>query len=249
MTNLCRQIARARKLARAAREPQYRRGLRFGVAAATEHERIPFRRDFATVIDVGANRGQFALFAVRQFPTADLICFEPLPRPRATLKRAVGPNQHLRVCDFALGATEGSADFHVSAADDSSSLLPIGERQQASFPGTHERTILVVQVKRLDRSVSSTGLRRPALLKIDVQGAELEVLSGAANLLPKIDAVLVEASFVELYAGQALADEVWERLRACGFTCRGAWSVTYNRHGECLQADLLFARAGFDPLR
>jgi hypothetical protein len=57
----------------------------------------------------------------------------------------------------------------------------------------------------------------------------------------------VEASFVELYGGQALVDEVWALLRSTGFSCRGIWSVTYGRRGECLQGDFLFSRDGFDP--
>ena len=86
------------------------------------------------------------------------------------------------------------------------------------------------------------------LLKIDVQGGELGVLQGAEEILQSIDAVLVEVSFVELYAGQALADEVWRHLQSHGFSCRGVWSMTYGVRGECLQGDLLFARAGFEPL-
>jgi hypothetical protein len=60
--------------------------------------------------------------------------------------------------------------------------------------------------------------------------------------------MLIEASFVELYTGQALIDELWAFAREHGFSCRGVWSATYSRGGECLLADLLFARDGFEPL-
>jgi FkbM family methyltransferase len=242
------QFARARKLLAVLREPEYRRALRHGVAASVEHEAIPLRPGFGTVIDAGANRGQFAVFAAHRFPRAALICFEPLPGPRAQLRRAVGAIDRLKVSDVALGATSEEAEFHVSAADDSSSLLPIGQRQREAFPGTDERTTTTVQVRRLDEVLRPEELVAPVLLKIDVQGGELGVLQGAGELLRSIDAVLVEVSFVELYAGQALADEVWRHLLARGFSCRGVWSVTYGARRECLQADLLFARSGFEPL-
>ena len=247
MPALAQQFARARKLIAVLRQPEYRYALRHGVAASVEHETIPLRGDFGTVIDVGANRGQFAVFAARRFPVAELICFEPLPGARAQLRRAVGTIERLRVLEVAVGSSNQDAEFHVSAADDSSSLLPIGERQRDAFPGTGERTTMIVQVRRLDDELTATDLVRPALLKIDVQGGELGVLQGAKQLLQSIDAVLVEASFVELYAGQALVDEVWGELRSAGFLCRGAWSMAYGATGECLQGDLLFARPGFEP--
>jgi FkbM family methyltransferase len=248
LTSLTPQWQRARKLIRVMQEPGYRRALRQGVAASTEHEAIPLRRDFATVIDVGANRGQFAVFATHRFPRAQLICFEPLEEPRRKVQQVVGGSGRLRLIDVAVGAEDGEAEFHVSASDDSSSLLPIGQRQREVFPGTEERTTIQVPVQRLDHALKPADLQSPTLLKIDVQGGELGVLQGAQGLLDAIGAVLVEVSFVELYAGQALADDVWRCLVGNGFACRGIWSLTYGPAGECLQGDLLFARAGFDPL-
>lgn len=248
MTSLSRRYARARKLWGVLREPSYRRGLRYGVAASTEHEAIPLRRDFATVLDIGANRGQFALFAMHRFPQASLMCFEPLPEPRRRLEAVAGRSARVRLFDFAIAALDDVAPFHVSVADDSSSLLPIGPRQREEFPDSREQTTITVQVRRLETVLRSEPLPHPVLLKIDVQGSELDVLEGAGALLESVDVILIEASFLELYAGQALIDSVWEVLRARGFSCRGIWSVAYGHGGECLQGDLLFARHSFEPL-
>lgn len=248
MSSLANQAARGRKLFKVLREPLYRRALWYGVAASVEHEVIPFRGDFQTVIDAGANRGQFAVLATRRFPHAALICFEPLQEPGARLRRAVGNKSRVKLWEVALGAGDEEAEFHVSAADDSSSLLPIAPRQSEVFPGTEERSVRTVQVRRLDHVLRADDLTAPSLLKIDVQGGELGVLRGAEAILPLIDAILVEVSFVELYSGQPLADDIWSYLRNHGFNCRGAWGMSYGRKGECLQGDLLFARVGFDPL-
>lgn len=249
MPSASRNLARVRKLGSIVTQPGYRRALRRGVAASVEHEAIPLRADYRTVIDAGANRGQFALFAMRRFPESALICFEPLPGPAALLRRVLGNTNRLTLHSVALGAESREAEFHVSAADDSSSLLPIGPRQRAAYPGTEERTVQTVQVRRLDDLVLATDVAAPVLLKIDVQGGELDVLRGAEALLPQVDAVLVEVSFVELYSEQPLADDIWEFLRTRDFSCRGVWSVSYGSSGECLQGDLLFARSGFQPLR
>lgn len=242
------QLARARKLARILEVPAYRRALRHGVAASVEHEAIPFRRHFGTVIDAGANRGQFAVFATYRFSDAALICVEPLSQPRGQLIQAVGATGRLRVFDVALSNASGTAEFHVAKTDDSSSLLPIGRRQEEMFPGTEEARVELVTVRRLDELVREEDLCAPVLLKIDVQGGELAVLEGATRLLDAIHAVLVEVSFVELYTDQPLADEVWAFLRRSGFVCNGIWSVAYGPRNECLQGDFLFSRPAFNPL-
>jgi FkbM family methyltransferase len=245
---LVRQLFRARKLVRALTTPSYRRGLLHGVAPSIEHESIPFRDDFMTVIDVGASRGQFALFAAEHFPNATLICFEPLPGALERLERLLAPRAASRVVDVALADQRKAATFHVSNADDSSSLLPIGARQREAFPGTGEQSIITVEQRRLDELLQPCDLVHPVLLKIDVQGAELAVLTGAGTLLDSVDAVLVEASFAQLYETQPLVDEVWTFLTGRGFMCRGVWSIAYGRRGDCLQGDFLFSRAGFEPL-
>jgi FkbM family methyltransferase len=236
---------RLAKLARIAVHRPYRAALRKGVAAAVEHGGVRFcHESFASVIDVGANRGQFALFARRAFPDAALYCFEPLPEPRATLERVLAGAPRLRVFPYALDTSAGQADFNVSRQDDSSSLLEIGRRQERAFAGTGVADRIVVETARLDAVLGGDDAPpRPALLKIDVQGNELGVLRGAEELLGGIDEILVECSFIELYVGQALADDVVGFLREHGFRLRGVFSLTQDPDCGSLQADLLFVRA------
>ena len=79
-------------------------------------------------------------------------------------------------------------------------------------------------------------LRAPALLKFDVQGFELAALAGCAALLDRFAAVYVECSFLPLYAGQPLADEVLAHLRDQGFGLRGVFNLTHDRSGRAVQA-------------
>ena len=231
------------KLGRLTRRPVYVSALRHGVAAAVEHDRIPFAHDFATVIDVGAGRGQFALVARRRFASASLHCFEPLPEARDKLVALVGSRRDVRIYGFALGSTGTSAQLHISAKGDSSSLLPITPRQVEAFPGTGERDRMVVRQARLDEVMEADRLAAPTLLKIDVQGYELEVLRGAEHVLHLMDEILVECSFAELYADQPLVDGVVCHLQSKGFVPAGVFSVVHDRAGRCLQADFLFQRS------
>jgi FkbM family methyltransferase len=220
----------------------YRAGLRVRVAAAIEHEKVPFRHDFASILDVGAHHGQFALLARRRYPTAVLYCIEPLPEAGVRLRRVLASDESAVVMDVAAADRAGEADFYVSRSSDSSSLLPITGKYMAAFPGTEGVAVTRVRTVPLDDVIDCGSLRRPTLLKIDVQGGELAVLRGAERLLLCIDEVFVECFFVELYEGQPLIDDVINHLYGRGFRLAGIYSLVRDDEDRCLQADLLFAR-------
>lgn len=236
-----------RKLFRLVRTPLYRRALRLHVAAAVEHEDTPFKHEFASVIDVGAHHGQFALFTRHRFPHAQLYCFEPLPGAQKVIRQVFPQQARIEIFDVALGSDAAATrSMHVSRLDDSSSLLPITERYTTAFPGTEEATSISVPVTRLDDIFAEPAPARPCLLKIDVQGYELEVLRGGERILSilrGVDEVFVECSFVELYAGQALAGELIAHLWSRGFKLAGVFGVKRDLAGRCLQADFLFQQS------
>ncbi len=130
--------------------------------------------------------------------------------------------------------------MHLATRADSSSLLALGAKQKAIF-SMDESSTLSVTVRRLD-AVLAEPLTRRSLLKIDVQGFELEVLKGAHQLLPQIDAVYVEASDVELYQGQALIAEIKSLLTEAGFRVVGSFNPQFHQ-GQRVQADWLFMQA------
>ena len=233
-------LRRARKLVAVLRHPAYWRGLRHGVAASVEHETAALDHDFRTVLDVGANRGQFLLFAARRFPAAALVAFEPLAAPREVLRRSVPRRRPVRLFGVALSDRSGTASFHVARADDSSSLLPITPAQTMTFPGTDEVDQVRVRTARLDEVLLSADLDPPVLLKIDVQGGELGVLEGAAGLLPEVTTILVECSFAELYEGQPKVGAIVDFLHGHGFSLHSVCPVTTAPSGRPVQADLVF---------
>ena len=89
----------------------------------------------------------------------------------------------------------------------------------------------------LDAFLKREELSDIALLKIDVQGYELEVLKGCESLLDLFDAVYVECSFVELYEGQALAYEVIDWMHERSFCLAGMGSMSYGKQGISVQGD------------
>lgn len=233
---------RARKLGVILATPGYRAALRHGVAAATEHHRSPRIPTPASVLDVGANRGQFALVARHRFPSAALFCFEPLPEPRERLKRILRGTSDAQIFPYALGQESATATFHVTTDDDSSSILPTTSIQRSMSPGSALDYDTQVEVRRLDEVLDIQRLPRPIFMKIDVQGTELDVLRGAEALAEIIDDILVECSFMELYEGQALAADVVDFLNGWGMRMSGVHNVVATPDGHSAQADLHFSR-------
>ena len=214
--------------------------LRNKVAAGVDHSMVLASLSCKHVVDVGANHGQFALIARKYFPEAKIDSFEPLTEP-ADRFQALFKNDHLtHLHRLAIGHNKGEAAIHVSSRDDSSSLLPITKIQTAMFPGTAEREIRTILVAPLVDVISENEIMAPALLKIDVQGFEMEVLRGSEGLLHQFRYIYVECSFIELYAGQAFADEVIAFLHKRGFILDGIYNLCYDKKGRAVQADFFF---------
>lgn len=215
--------------------------LRYQVLAGAEHRYI-LSDAISTVVDVGANRGQFALAVRRWAPNARLICLEPLPNAVAVLREILGQDPAVTIFEVALGPESAEAKIHVSARDDSSSLLPITSLQSKIFPGTNEVSTAIVRVEPLSSILKESELTAPAMLKLDVQGFELAALQGAESLLQHFEWVYCECSFVELYAGQELVAGIIEWLASRGFHLTGIHNPSYDEHGKAVQADFLFTR-------
>lgn len=225
------------KAIRAAFVPTYWKGLVRAVVPTTDHGAAFDGLEFASIVDVGGNVGQFSLFASHRWPKAVIHAFEPIPDQADRFAAVHGNRVTLHRC--ALGEQATTLPIHIASRKDSSSLLPLGKRQKAMFAMDEVGTI-DVPVKRLDSVLSSEDLPKPALLKIDVQGFEYEVLRGGGELLRHFSHIYVEASFVELYEGQKLFGEIEKILKAKGFKLAAEFNVSRDTDGEKVQSDLLY---------
>ncbi|HEC96597.1 MAG TPA: FkbM family methyltransferase [Nitrospirae bacterium] len=234
------------KLYNILREPLFARALLKGTAAGTEHRRFLQNLNCGHVVDIGANCGQFAVISRRCFPNARIDSFEPLSEPAARFERvfAADANTHLHRC--AIGSEKTTMTIHVSERDDSSSLLPIGQNQTDLFPHTGEREVRETPVLPLHEVIDAEEICSPALLKIDVQGFELEVLKGCRSMLDHFSYIYIECSFIELYKGQALAYEVIDFLHKHGFFLSNVYHMSYDHEGRAIQADFVFERRKTD---
>lgn len=235
-------LLRCQKLIYCATHPWCWRPLRYGVAPSLEHLSVLRLLDYDKLLDVGANRGQFSLFSKCVFPRVSIQAYEPFPPEALKFKKALASWSDVTLHPVALGSRHDEVEFHVSKCADSSSILPIGALQRHLFPSTSETSTCRVPVAPLDSFPDHWNSASRALLKIDVQGYELEVLRGAVQTLKHCAYVYVECSEVPLYEGQALRPAVQEFLEQHGFCRRSRHNETFDSGGTLIQADYLFER-------
>ena len=173
-----------------------------------------------TVVDVGVGYGTEELWEA--FPRARLLMVEPIPdRFGGAALEAVRRRDGAELVEAAAGATAGEATITVHRAPEMSSVL-------GAWTGDRDGEARTVPVVRLDDAVDERSLPGPYVLKVDVEGAELAVLDGAAALLEETEVVLLEVRLFELVPGAAQLHDVIPYMKERGF-------VAYDLFGGALR--------------
>ena len=199
-----------------------------------------------TVLDVGANKGQFAKLAREVFPFARIYSFEPLPNCFGELQNALAGDKNFIPFNFAVGSKESTGSFFPSYHSPSSSFLKMEDLHKEAFPYTHEGQVsqpITVTVNTLDNLLSGFVLEKNILLKIDVQGFEKEVIEGASKILEQTKVIIMEVSFSKLYHDQPLFHEVYQKIYEHHFIYHGNLAQMYHPvTSEIVQADAIFIK-------
>lgn len=219
------------------------RALLHELPGLTEYRHWFQAKGIQTVIDVGAYLGSFSWAMQLILPQVQIYAFEALEENYRALIANLGERKDFRAFHVALGERQGTIEFYRDNFTASSSVLPMGELHRRVFSQTGQQERIAVPQARLDDYLEQMELRPPVLLKLDVQGYELNVLRGAEQTLQKVDWVICEASFYELYVDQPLFDEIYNWLRARGFRYLGSLGKLLSPlDGRILQEDALFSR-------
>ena len=134
-------------------------------------------RRLGAILDVGANVGQTAWGLVRYFPDATIYCFEPAAGPFAVLQSKYGSRGNVHCINAALGAAAEKRTLLVGADTELNTFVTDGPR--GGRLTDHE----VVEVDTVDRFCATRDIAQIDVLKMDVQGWECEILSGAARMI------------------------------------------------------------------
>lgn len=203
------------------------------------------RARISTILDIGANSGQFAQFARSSFPGASIFCFEPLPEPYRVLSAWASQQSNISTFNFALGESDGMVEMYMhSAHTPSSSLLETTELSSTLYPVTDSQTKVGVAIRRLDDVCEKEGIPFPGdtLVKLDVQGFELPVIRGGTRVLGCARYCIIEVCLDRLYKGQSDFREIFLELSQLGFRYHGNLTQTYADDGHVIYLDALFVR-------
>lgn len=200
---------------------------------------------FTTVLDVGANTGQFGS-ALREWGyRGKILSFEPLSQAHAALLRQAQHDDSWQVAPrCAIGSKEETAQINISANSVSSSLLGISDKHVSSAPESKYVGTETVQVFPLDSIVPKLcDDEQTFFLKIDTQGFEESVLDGAGDTLGRCLAVQLELSLAQLYSSSFLFQDGLSRMKQEGFSVFSIYPGFSDRTtGQTLQVDVIFVR-------
>jgi FkbM family methyltransferase len=199
--------------------------------------------DIQTVIDVGANVGQFAKEIRVPLPEAQIYSFEPIKECYEELTRAFQNDTAFKAFNVGLGEKEETLQITVSPYSPSSSLLKMAALHEDVFPRTKGGFKERVSMERLDTVGANLDLIPNILIKLDVQGFEDRVIRGGQQVIAKARVLIVETSFDTIYEGGPLFDSIYDQLRSLGFRYAGTLGGKSNPFtGSALFEDSIFVR-------
>lgn len=203
--------------------------------------------DGALVVDLGANEGRFSAAVLAVAPGARVIAVEPAPAPRARLEQRLGGNPNVRIVGKAVGREPGTATLHITEHDNNSSLRrPHGDAGEVHGAGWGVLEQVDVEVTTLDDLL---GDEVADVLKIDVQGVELDVLRGGERVLSRARAVLLETNFVSYYEGDSTFGVLHEAMQERGFRLANIAAPVCGEDGAALWSDACYVRGEAGPYR
>jgi FkbM family methyltransferase len=198
-----------------------------------------------TILDIGANSGQFAHELREDIGYAGrIISFEPLHEAFKSLEAHAKGDQRWEIFNFAIGDVEEKREINIAGNSLSSSFLDMLPSHLNAAPESKYVGKEVIEVRTLDSMFERVcGNAGNIYMKIDTQGFESRVLKGAAMSLPRINTVQMEMSLVPLYGTELLFDEMCNLMRDKGYTLiaiENGFSVPGT--AQLLQIDGIFRR-------
>jgi FkbM family methyltransferase len=198
-------------------------------------------KDLSGYVDVGAFDGSFFEIIRSERNIAESILVEPQDQYFNELKKKYASDISIKLIQSVLLSESKTVSFHVNTLAATSSVLSADEKLLGTEIDITGKTI-ETNSQTLDAVTASC--KTIDLLKIDVQGAELEVLKGGKNALKKTQLAWIEVSFKPLYKGSALYADIIAFMESQGFVMMTIVPGFKGKSGELLQADCLFKKTG-----
>lgn len=172
-------------------------------------------RAIDTVIDVGANVGQFGESLRAGGYSGKILSFEPTRSPFETLARKAAADGHWEARHCGVGDTPGIAVLHASKLSVFNSILELSDvagLHDNRMAIDHTEEISMVTLDEVARNITGN-----ILLKIDTQGYERKVIEGARQIIPRVAGILMEIPVIHTYKGEWHFHEAMKYMFDLGF--------------------------------
>jgi FkbM family methyltransferase len=187
-------------------------------AVSIEHEVNSLTRFFDVnsqliILDIGANIGNYAYYLLEQFPNATIHCFEPSKMTFAKLQERYEKEKRVKLHNIAIGNSDGVEKLY---SDQIGSGLASLSKRDLTYLGIDFDLAEVVQVSKLDTFVNDWKIDLD-IIKIDVEGHEMDVIRGGINAMQRAKLVQFEFGGANLSSRTQFKD-FWDTLTKIGFT-------------------------------
>ena len=172
-----------------------------------------FLKSDMVFVDVGANLGEYTLFAAKRLLKGKVMAFEPLPSMRRILHENITMNgfRNIEVYDFGLSDTSGEMMIH--------EFGDVHEGLATLYPGRREGSSAhSVKLRTLDEVIFSLGLSRLDFIKMDIEGGELNALQGCKKVVEHFKPTfMVEINAITYRSAGYSATDVFRFFEGLGY--------------------------------
>ena len=199
--------------------------------------------DVRRIIDAGAYKGNISDKYLKLFSESKIYCFEPFEGSFKLLKNRFENNGRVKCIQKALSETNEKKEFYINEFKATNSTLPRpsnGKKYYKSNGKTINKS--KVNSKKLDDFVEDENLKKIDILKMDIQGGELNALKGAKKLLKNSNVKLIytEVMLVEHYEDQPLLVDIWNYLNEFGYSFYNVFNIVEGGDGQMRYGDVIF---------
>ena len=203
--------------------------------------------DSPIILECGANTGTSTEKFLNRFENPNIHTFEPVPKHIDVLNKKFSDNDDITIHEMAVGPSEGTIRIGVARKSNASSVLEIDTLQkyqsQNDFANSESYEIkdkIEVKQSRIDNIVNNCDI-----IKLDIEGYELEALRGASELLDDTKCIIAEVAFLPLHSGQPLFSDVDLFLRNNGFQLYDFDSLRRGPDGQLMATHAIWFSSDF----
>lgn len=193
------------------------------------------------IFDLGANYGGVTKEYKKTFPHATVYAFEPFPEMFKKLSEYTATLSDVHLSDKAISDRADKRIFFVNESVDTNSLLESQATGMRSDEQVKNKTRIEVETISLDEFCRLKSVKSIDILKMDIQGGELDALKGAASLLQekKIGLIYTETNFIPQYVNQPLFQDLLIFLEKKGYQLQDIYNPYYGK-GSLAWCDAIF---------